>query len=53
MRNYEHELLKSRTRRYFLTQYRNKELNIHNLELGDTTPLNDTQFMELMQKLRA
>ena len=50
MRN-EHELLNSRTKRYFLTQYRNKELNSQDLELGDTTPLNDTRFMEFMRKL--
>ena len=33
MRNYEYELLNSRTKRYFLTQDRKKELNTQDLEL--------------------
>ena len=33
---------------FFFTQDRNKELNTHDLELGHTTPFNDTQFMKII-----
>ncbi|WMV50390.1 hypothetical protein MTR67_043775 [Solanum verrucosum] len=44
MRNYGHEQLNSRTFEYNLKRIRNSILK--NLELKDTTPHKDTQFME-------
>ncbi|WMV59642.1 hypothetical protein MTR67_053027 [Solanum verrucosum] len=47
MRNYEHELLNSRTQRYFSSQ----DCSTYRVHLGheDITPLMDTQLMEFMR----
>ncbi|WMV15407.1 hypothetical protein MTR67_008792 [Solanum verrucosum] len=47
MRNYKHELLNSRTQRYFSKGLRNSTLK--GLKLEDTTSLKDAQLTKFMQ----